>query len=133
MHEKLHDLRLLALARQVETTCERLERAFEGRLPSDRIRSKLKPLFAGGPAHERLEQEFAALDADVKASESTLAPSDLLQAILDCERLAHDFYRANLDELSNPRLVQLFHDLAAEERHHIQAVEEALDMVNRKH
>ena len=126
MHERLQDLRLLHLAMQVEEAFEGLEKAIVRHIPPGGVRDSLKPLFEGGAAHERLKAEYARLNRELENASAAMRPEDLLQALLDCERIAQNFYRSHLDDLSDPRLVDLFKKLAEDEGHHAQAVERAM-------
>ena len=128
MHERLHDLRLLYLAHQVEETFETLERAFERHLSDPLVKEALKPIFQGGPGHARLEAELARLNTEMAAREQELSPRDILLALLDCERLAEGFYRAHASDLHDPKLADLFRTLGDEERRHLLAVEQALKL-----
>lgn len=125
MHSTLQDLRLLYLAKHLEETFEGLERAFQRHLPEGPVRDALQPLFVDGPNHKRLREALDRLNRQAKTLEASLEVSDLLQAILDCERMAQGFYLGRLDDLSDAELVQIFRGLAAEEGTHIQAVQEA--------
>ncbi|MES2154531.1 MAG: hypothetical protein V4510_05285 [bacterium] len=129
MHEQLKDLRLLYLAHQLEDSFEGLERAFERRIPPGPIRESLQPVFQGGPGHAALTAALGRLNADVKAREVLLTPLDLLQAMLDCERMAQGFYLGRKDDLADPALRDLFVKLAAEEGRHVQVVEKAMAML----
>lgn len=128
VHEQLKDLRLLYLASQLEESFEGLERAFERRIPPGPVRESLRPLFAGGPGHERLKRSLAQLDRFVKEREANLTTQDLLEALLDCERMAQGFYLGRKPDLADPALAELFASLAAEEGVHIQAVQRAIAM-----
>lgn len=129
VHEKLQDLRLLYLAAQVEEVFEKLERAFEGHLDAGPVRQAIRPLFTGGPAHARLQAELKALNEEVQIRQHELSEADILQALLDCERLAQGFYQLHLDDLSSSRLAHLFRELADEEGLHIRAVEKAMALL----
>lgn len=130
MHEKLHDLRLLYLAHQVEEIFEKLERAFERHLTDPIVKEALKPLFEGGPGHRELEASLERLNAEVAAHDGELSQADIVLALRDCERLAQGFYQLHANDLYDKHLAQLFHRLGAEEGRHLQAVEQALRLVH---
>jgi rubrerythrin len=129
VRSKLEDLRLLNVAHHLEEAFEGLERELESHIKSDAVRRALEPLFRGGAGHQRLEQELARLRAEMQAAEGSLTERDLLEAIRACEAMAHEFYLRRLDDLSDPRLVALFRDLAAEEGRHEEAVKAAMGLV----
>lgn len=129
MHDKLEDLRLLNVAHQIEESFEGLERELEGRIQTRAVRQALRPLFEGGPGHKRLEEELARLRGEGSQDEARLSERDLVDAIRACEAMARDFYLRRLDDLSDPRLVELFRELAAEEGRHEQAAKDALRLV----
>lgn len=125
-HSKLHDLRLLYLAHEVEAVFEGLEKALHRHLPDGHVRQLLDPLFKGGPNHERLEAALAHLNKEMEGRRMEVQPLELLLALADCERMAHDFYTRHAKELSDPRLQELFRGLAHEEGRHLDAVQQAL-------
>lgn len=125
MHAKLHDLRLLYLAHEVERTFEGLEKAFHRHLPEE-MRAALQPLFQGGPSHHRLEARLKQLNAEVQAAQSGIAVQDILLALRDCEAMARDFYLRHVGELADAELQDIFRGMAAEEAQHLAAVEQAI-------
>ena len=126
LHARLHDLRLLYLAHEVEAAFEGLERALHRHLPSGHVQDTLRPLFEGGPSHRRLEEALRSLNREMAERQADVAPLELLRALRDCERMAHDFYVRHAGELSDPKLAELFRGLAQEEAGHLRAVEQAI-------
>jgi bacterioferritin (cytochrome b1) len=97
------------------------------------VRARLAPLFAGGPAHQGLDQALDVALRDAERAGGTLETDEILQSLLDCERIAHDFYLFQLDRLPDEHLVTLFRQLADEEASHIRAVEDAMRLLSAIH
>lgn len=131
MYRILSDLRLLELAEYLEGTLERYEESLRDMIPEVPVRAALAPLFDAGPSHDslkRFHQELKTRATQLKGPQDT---QDVLQVLLDCEAVAHQFYLSQLDRLADPRLVTLFSGLANEERTHIQAIHAALERLKR--
>lgn len=129
VYRLLNDLRILRLALHMEETFERYEENLRHDIPQVPIRAKLAPLFDEGDAHERLRRAFAELSRAAARRQSPADSASILQTLHDCEEAAHEFYLHYLDRLSDPALIQLFKDLAAEEADHAQVVEQAREML----
>lgn len=129
VRSKLEDLRLLNVAHHLEEAFEGLERELESHIRSKPVKDALRPLFAGGPGHHKLEEALQRIQDEVRAEEKRLTERDLIDAIRACEAMAREFYLRRLDDLSDPRLVELFRELAAEEGRHEEAAKAALALV----
>lgn len=119
-----NDIRLLRLAIHLEEMYEKYEEYLRDLIPEGKVRAKLAALFLEGPAHERLRRAHASVERRVRPAQ--LSTAEILQTLLDAERGSQAFYRDHLDDLSDPTLVDLFKDMAAEEAHHAAAVQEAM-------
>ena len=126
MYRTLSDLRVLRLATYLEDTMERYEESLRNLIPEVPVRACLAPLFEEGDGHKRLKEAVATTSKRAADVEEELETEDVLQVLLECEKVAHSFYLDQLDRLSNPTLVALFQVLAAEERSHMSAVEGAI-------
>ena len=120
----LQDLRFLHMANQLEEMFEGLEKAFHRHLPEGAVKQALAPVFAEGPNHRRLREAYDRLNR--QASTAQVASIELLEAMLACEEVAHQFYQDNAKNLRDPELAAIFKGLAAEESHHASCVREAL-------
>lgn len=131
MYRRLNDLRFLRVAALLEQVLEAYEEYLRSLVPYGSVRRRLDPLFGEGPGHLELKRSIARMEAEAKADEASVTPSDALQSMLDCESFAHDFYLSALDRLSDPRLVRLFRALADEERQHMGHVAVAMELLGR--
>lgn len=120
------DLRILRLAMDLEDSLERYEESLRDGISEVPVRARLHELFAPSGAHLELKKSYDALAAKAGASKRSFPTEEILQSLLECERVARDFYLNQLDHLSDPSLVELFRALAREEAGHASAVEDAL-------
>lgn len=125
-YRALSDLRILRLAMDIEESLERYEESLRDNISEVPVRARLHELFSPVGAHADLKRSYDALAALANSPSNQLTTEDILQTLLDCERVARDFYMNQLDRLSDPRLVELFRRLAREESGHASAVEDAL-------
>lgn len=128
MYRTLSDLRILHLAVSLEDTLERYEENLRNLIPEVVVRAKLRGLFEPGPSHEALREAYKQLSRKAGAAHAGLSTDDVLQTLLECESLARDFYLNHLDRLSDPGLVRLFRQMAAEEEQHVRAVMESMNL-----
>ena len=126
MYRTLSDLRLVEMAEYLEDTFERYEESLRDMIPEVPVRAALAPLFEGGPSHAALKRFHQELTDRANALTEPGDTQDVLQVLLECERVAHQFYLSQLDRLGDPKLVRLFENLANEERGHIGAIQNAL-------
>ena len=126
LYRTLSDLRVLQLATYLEDTIERYEESLRDMVPQVPVRARLAPLFQEGEGHRELKEALAATAQEAERLEGALDTEDVLQVLLECEKIAHGFYIDHLDRLSSPRLVALFQRLADEELGHMRAVEESM-------
>lgn len=126
---RLHDLRLLYLATQIEEAFEGLEKAYERHLPEGAAREALAPIFRDGPAHKQLRTAFRDLSARMEAERERITPRELLEAIRECESMARNFYATHAPEFSDPAMAGIFTRMAQEEAGHERAVAEALQLL----
>lgn len=131
MYRALSDLRLLRLALHLEETLERYEDYLRSSLLDVPVRAKLAVLFEQGPYHQRLRQASEALAKWIDADPPPNDTQSVLQTLLDCERIARDFYLRQLDQVSDPVLVDIFQGMAAEETGHMEAVRQAMELAQR--
>ncbi|MBI2078671.1 MAG: hypothetical protein HYT80_09940 [Euryarchaeota archaeon] len=110
----------------MEETIERYEEVLRDMIPQVPVRASLATLFQGGEGHHQLKEALATTTREAEGLEEALDTEDVLQVLLECEKLAHAFYIDQLDRLSNPKLVTLFKRLAEEELAHMHAVEDAM-------
>lgn len=131
MFRALSDLRLLRLALHLEETLERYEEYLRSNLLDVPVRAKLAVLFEQGPYHQRLRQVSEALARVIDADPAPSDTQSVLQTLLDCERIARDFYVRQLDQLSDPVLVEIFQGMASEEARHMEVVRQAMELAQR--
>lgn len=129
MYRTLSDERLLRLAMHLEETLETYEQYLRDLIPQVVVKAKLAPLFAQGPAHLDLRRAYDRVRQEAARQGSDVQTDDVLQILLECERIARDFYESQLDHLADPALVRIFQALIEEERHHAQVVQEAMAML----
>lgn len=126
----LQDLRFLYMAKAIEEMFEGLERGFQSHLAPGAVRDAVAPIFKDGPSHTKLKQAYTDLNARIAQAQGAIQPTDLLEAMLACEKTAQKFYEDHAKDLSQPDLADIFLGLAKEEAQHVRAVERALALQN---
>lgn len=122
---RMADVRLIQWASHVEDAFEQVSRGLLAGLDEQEAQQLTTQILAKGPAHVKLDATRKRLVAEMEESLGAMSRAEVLQALLDTERAAHDFYRSVLDDLRDPELSELIVALMREEAQHVAVIEQA--------
>ncbi len=128
MNPLLHDLRLLKLAEMYEIAFERFVlEVTTAIVTDDEVRTRLRRLAdPGEDHHERIAAELRRLSALVRPEDQPAVEHAAVLDVRDVEAAARDFYERHVTSVHDPRVAQLFRQLAREEERHVAIAEDAL-------
>lgn len=134
MDQTLSDIRILKLAEMYEHAYEAFVLAMAVEHVHDpAIRKKLQAIAGPKDRHgERIADEIKRLNAKLGPTDQVSIERAALQDVLEVERAARAFYLRFVEEIHDPKIAELFRELASEEARHIRIAEDALAMNDRK-
>lgn len=127
------DIRILKLAEMYERAFETFLLEMAKKYVQDpAIRKKLAVLADPKDDHgERIAREIDRLNAELGAPDHASIERAALQDVLEVERAARAFYLRFVEEVRDPKVAELFRQLAREEAGHIRIAEDALALHDR--
>lgn len=130
---EIDDLRLLKLAEMYERAYEAFVLEVAERIVrNDAVREELRKLVGDDRHGERIAAEMTRINAQLGPSDHADVEVAAVEDVVEVERAARDFYLRIVDRVHDPRLVELFRDLATEEEGHMRIALRALVLANGK-
>lgn len=127
MDAQLEDLRILRLAAMYEEAFESFVARMMERHLDGPTKARLAPLQPDRDQHaERIRALLARIERALPPDAEPALQRAILVDVVEVERAAREFYFNHLEDVHDPQLVRLFHELAAEEGKHGRIAEDAL-------
>lgn len=122
---RLSDFRALYVLARVEGALEGYTRRLLSCLPDGPVRDAAAGVMEDGAAHRGLFVAAAGFEAAVADVVESRDPEVVLEALLDAELFAHDFYAGLLERVHDRGTAEVVRAMVREESVHVDAVRQA--------